>query len=162
MPGVTVGRRVSLTKGVGEMTRKLFRDDGENLAVRAFLAAYGSRDITQTIGGMATHLKFSGFPYWPEWVRENRHAEHLTKAAAQDWLKHLFDLEGDRKLTSPAKVGGVVFGIGVENALVIKAAQGLYRESEDNKALTADQRRDEERKRRDLWDLINGPLYERN
>lgn len=71
--------------------RQLLDDDGENLAVRAFLTLYG--DSTCTVGGMRRHMTREGFPYWPDWVGDEDETEHLTKYAAQDWLRHLFALE---------------------------------------------------------------------
>lgn len=64
--------------------------DGENVAVRGFLIAYGSMAI-RTIEGMRGHLVLYGMPYWPTWVEDGK--GHLTKGGAQSWLRHLFDLE---------------------------------------------------------------------
>ncbi len=74
------------------MTRDLLDDEGENLAVRWFLAMYGgSRGVT--VGQMKRHLDACGFDgCWPDWA-ENEDGEHLTKAGAQLWIRHLFSLE---------------------------------------------------------------------
>ena len=72
---------------------KLLDDDGENLAVRMFLAHYGG-GAYQSIGAMKTHLERSGFvDCWPEWCNTEHPSTHLTKAGAQLWLRHLFNLE---------------------------------------------------------------------
>ncbi len=66
-------------------------DEGENQAVRMFLALYGGqRGITTE--QMRKNLKMAGFDgAWPEWA--NTHNGHLTKAGAQLWIRHLFALE---------------------------------------------------------------------
>lgn len=71
--------------------RRLIDDDGENLAVRQFLALYGcSAGVTVT--QMRQHLSRCGFQdYWPGWCSDVD--DHLTKAGAQDWLRYLFSLE---------------------------------------------------------------------
>lgn len=74
------------------MTRNLIDDDGENRAVRMFLALYGCNPQV-TVGGMRNHLEFSGYPHWPEWVDTEPEGAHLTKGGAQLWLRHLFALE---------------------------------------------------------------------
>lgn len=66
-------------------------EDGENRAVRYFLAFYAHGD--GTIGGMRSGLEMAGYPYWPEWVEAAHMGEHLTKLGAQNWLRHLFALE---------------------------------------------------------------------
>lgn len=75
--------------------RNLLDTDGENLAVRWFLAMYGGMQ-SPTIEDMRRHLTASGFGgCWPEWAEQstNGNSEHLTKAGAQNWLRHLFALE---------------------------------------------------------------------
>ncbi len=69
----------------------LVDEDGENRAVRWFLAAY--RNPGMSVGGMKAHLKLSGYPLWPDWVERCHPSEHLTKAGAQLWIRHLFSLE---------------------------------------------------------------------
>lgn len=66
--------------------------DGENRAVRMFLALYGCNPST-TVGQMRQHLTFSGFPHWPDWAAAEPESAHLTKGGAQHWLRHLFALE---------------------------------------------------------------------
>ena len=68
-------------------------EDGENRAVRAFLMHYGAPGLT--VGRMRENLRLSGWDgCWPAWVNTEPEAAHLTKAGAQDWLRHLFGLEG--------------------------------------------------------------------
>ena len=70
---------------------KLVDDEGENQAVRMFLALYGVA-CCATTEKMRKHLKMAGFDgAWPEWA--NSHNGHLTKAGAQLWIRHLFNLE---------------------------------------------------------------------
>ncbi|MBU3577509.1 hypothetical protein [Polynucleobacter sp. UK-Kesae-W10] len=68
--------------------------DGENRAVRMFLALYGGA-CGVTIGKMRKHLEMAGFngDAWPAWAALAHDDVHLTKMGAQDWLRHLFDLE---------------------------------------------------------------------
>lgn len=71
----------------------LLDTDGENRAVRAFLLLYGT-SCGVTVGVMQRHMRMSGFPHWLEWVaKPDAAGEHLNKAAAQAWLRHLFALE---------------------------------------------------------------------
>lgn len=66
-------------------------DEGENKAVRMFLALYGGA-CGVTVEQMRKHLKMAGFDgAWPEWANSNN--GHLTKAGAQLWIRHLFALE---------------------------------------------------------------------
>ena len=66
-------------------------DEGENQAVRMFLALYGG-SCGVTAEQMRKHLKMAGFDgAWPEWA--NNHNGHLTKAGAQLWIRHMFNLE---------------------------------------------------------------------
>lgn len=77
------------------MTRDLVDPtDGENRAVRMFLARYGGGSA-QTVPAMREHMTFAGFPYWPAWAEKD--VGHLTKGGAQDWLRFLFAME-----TAPA------------------------------------------------------------
>jgi hypothetical protein len=73
------------------MTRPLLDDEGENRAVRMFLACYGG-NTGVTVGHMRQHLEMCGYPYWPDWTLDCPKA-HLTKGGAQNWLRHLFALE---------------------------------------------------------------------
>lgn len=72
------------------MRGRLDPTDGENRAVRAFLMQYGLAGLT--VEGMKLHMQRCGFPFWPEWVPEQL-SLYLTKAGAQNWLRHLFALE---------------------------------------------------------------------
>lgn len=77
------------------MPREVLRDaDGENFAVRYFLAQY-SGGGKQTIGNMMQHLDYCGFPYWPAKMEQYDKDSHMTKGDAQDWLRHLFSLENE-------------------------------------------------------------------
>lgn len=69
----------------------LLHEDGENNAVRMFLAAYGCG--SPSIKEMKNHLECCGFPFWPEWADKYEDTTHLTKGGAQDWIRHLFSLE---------------------------------------------------------------------
>lgn len=67
-------------------------DEGENMAVRMFLLLYkGQQNVTGR--QMQDHLKRSGFPYWPAWVETEAGSTEITKAGAQLWLRHLFNME---------------------------------------------------------------------
>lgn len=73
--------------------RDLIDSDGENRAVRSFLALYGTTTGI-SVEYMRTHMRLSGFDkHWPAWVEQKGDGEHLTKGGAQDWLRHLFALE---------------------------------------------------------------------
>ncbi len=76
------------------MSRNLIDpDDGENRAVRWFLAGYRGMEKV-TVGAMKKHMTMSGYPLWPTWC-DDQDTEHLTKGGAQVWLRHLFNLEKD-------------------------------------------------------------------
>jgi len=73
-----------------ELKRDLIDDDGENRAVRSFLAMYGG-NTSVTTQQMRNHLAMSGFEdLWPDWTIQDM---HLTKGGAQDWIRYLFSLE---------------------------------------------------------------------
>ena len=70
--------------------KKIIDDDGENLAVRQFLALYGCCN-SPSVKQMREHLSHDGFDgCWPDWC--NTYDHHLTKAGAQNWLRHLFKM----------------------------------------------------------------------
>lgn len=73
--------------------RNLMDTDGENRAVRAFLMHYGAPGLS--VGQMKAKLRMAGWNgCWPAWCDEQgEDKEHLTKAGAQLWLRHLFALE---------------------------------------------------------------------
>lgn len=71
---------------------KLVDLEGENQAVRAFLSQYQCC-ANLSIGSMKHHLKLSGYAYWPDWVEKEHGETHLSKSAAQLWIRHLFGLE---------------------------------------------------------------------
>lgn len=80
--------------------RELLDSDGENRAVRFFLMAYGSQSMTVEM--MRNHMSSCGFALWPEWAVTPDAQGHLTKAGAQDWLRHLFGLESTHNAKSQA------------------------------------------------------------
>lgn len=96
----------------------LLREDGENMAVRGFLMMYGGANGI-TVGMMRDHMALLGWgKCWPAWVNEAHANMHLTKAGAQDWVRHLFALEQahfvpwtpemmDRYLTQAASPEGI-------------------------------------------------------
>ena len=66
--------------------------DGENRAVRSFLLQWGLPGLT--VGAMKQHMLMSGWDdMWPKWVNVAHPNEHLTKAGAQLWIRHLLALE---------------------------------------------------------------------
>lgn len=75
--------------------RELLDSDGENLALRTFLMQYGVPGLT--VKAMRQHMDRSGWgaDYWPPFAK--RHpapiTEHLTKAGAQIWIRHLIGME---------------------------------------------------------------------
>lgn len=76
---------------MSKQIEELVDDEGENQAVRMFLALYGGA-CGVTAEQMRKHLKMAGFDgAWPEWA--NNHNGHLTKAGAQLWVRYLFNLE---------------------------------------------------------------------
>lgn len=61
----------------------------ENQAVRMFLMYYGGNNGV-TVQGMRESLRTAGYDdCWPDWVIGTGKGEHLTKAGAQDWIKHM-------------------------------------------------------------------------
>ena len=84
-----------------EAASNLTDDNGDNRAVHMFLAMYGNENDV-SIERMRTHLENYGFiDCLPEWVANEKGT--LTLNRAQEWLRHLFDLE---KARSPLpKVG---------------------------------------------------------
>lgn len=79
------------------MREKILRDDGENLAVRAFLGLYKMQ--VSTVGTMARHMEALGWDNHPSWATE-ADSQHLTVGGAQLWIRHLISLE-----TPPPVVG---------------------------------------------------------
>ena len=78
------------------MTSFIDPEDGENLLVRYFLASYRSAD-NLSVGYMKNSMSLMSRPYpvkaWPDWVDEMDDDAHVTKLAAQNWLRYLFSLE---------------------------------------------------------------------
>ena len=84
--------------------RDLVDDEGENRAVRTFLMQYGVPGLT--VAAMAQHMRRSGWgsEYWPPFARKVDNAgQHLTKAGAQIWLRHLFALEAGAAPAHPGE-----------------------------------------------------------
>jgi hypothetical protein len=79
------------------MTDLIDPEDGENRAVRSFLALYGCAGGIDC-GQMVRHMKNSGFNVVPDWAASNPR-QHLTKAGAQLWLRMLFALEKPAQAT---------------------------------------------------------------
>lgn len=78
--------------------RDLVDEDGENRAVRTFLQlVYGGTTSSVTTDRMREHLECSGWEeHTPEWAKKN---QTLTKAGVQLWLRFLFGLEEQPKVT---------------------------------------------------------------
>lgn len=85
------------------MQNNLLADDGENRAVRGFLMLYCEPGLT--VGAMRRHLEQYEQPHWPEWVENAHHDEHLNKAAAQAWLRYLFELENSQFIDASCNDG---------------------------------------------------------
>jgi len=66
--------------------------------------------------------------------------------------------QDEARLEKPARVGCGTFGIGVPSRLVVEAAQRLFEFEGKREAMTPDEQRDMERRRRELWDMMNGPF----
>lgn len=77
------------------MRYHLLDAEGENRAVRSFLLQYScGRSIA--VGEMRRHMEMSGWggsKCLPKFLETCNPLEHLTKAAAQLWIRHLFSLE---------------------------------------------------------------------
>lgn len=86
--------------------RRLLDSDGENLAVQHFLLQYGAPSLT--VCAMKNHMLFCGYPFWPDWVEGVSNKEHLTKAGAQLWLRHLFALEGRSAADKSFRINGLL------------------------------------------------------
>ena len=84
------------------MTIELMDSDGENRALRSFLLLYGCNPKT-TVEGMRSHMNLSGFTNHPEWANTEHPNEHLTKAGAQLWIRHLLALEPDARSLADAQ-----------------------------------------------------------
>lgn len=77
----------------------LLDEDGENRALRSFLMQYGLPGLT--VAAMAQHMRRSGWEseYWPDFARRVDNAgQHLTKAGAQIWIRHLLAMESPKNL----------------------------------------------------------------
>lgn len=72
--------------------RDLMDSDGENRALRTFLMQYGLPGLT--VNAMRQHMKRSGWgiEYLPDFAKFGG-VEHLTKAGAQIWIRHLLSME---------------------------------------------------------------------
>ena len=131
--------------------RELLDDDGENRAVRTFLMLYGGADSV-TVAQMGQHMNRSGWPseYWPDFARQvDNAAKHLTKAGAQIWIRHLFDMEPARAAQATAEPvvcgachgsGWVVRdeGIGTDQECFSCGGSGVYDDAAPDRAPSAD------------------------
>ena len=63
-------------------------------------------------------------------------------------------------LEKPARVGNGTFGVGVSARLVVEAAQRQHEYAQQEERLTDEQARENERNRRRLWDMLNGPVMQ--
>jgi hypothetical protein len=78
------------------MSDELVDNEGENQAVRDFLMLYGGAQGV-TVGQMRKHMDRSGWSlqYCPAFARLGGcDSEHLSKAGAQIWIRHLIEMEG--------------------------------------------------------------------
>lgn len=66
--------------------------------------------------------------------------------------------DGWPKLTAEAKTAGPTFGKGVSARLLVEACYRRAAMETERREMTQDAMRDEERRRRALWDLVHGPL----
>ena len=69
---------------------ELLDEDGENRAVRVFLMVYHRFTKIESIKIALRRAGFDGC--WPAWA-ESPLVMHLTKSAAQDWIRYLINLE---------------------------------------------------------------------
>ena len=76
----------------GSMNTRLMNDDGDNLAVWAFLNEYRSA-YQHTLGTMMRQMSLAGFRSHPEWLADYDMTSCLTESEAQRWLRFLFELE---------------------------------------------------------------------
>lgn len=66
-------------------------EDGENQALRSFLLLYSGG--VQTYGNCRC-MRLGGYEYAiPEWAKESPASAHVTKAAAQEWIRFILSLE---------------------------------------------------------------------
>ncbi len=78
---------------------KLLDSDGENKAVRCFLLHY-QNPPTKVISMRNAFTRAGLQGFWPDFVEGASDTnEHLTKAGAGLWLRHLFDLENKIKIS---------------------------------------------------------------
>lgn len=91
-----------------DIDRELLDDEGENRAVRSFLMQYGLPSLT--VGAMRRHMVLSGWgaKYCPAFVNNSTATagEHLTKAGAQIWIRHLFGMESRASIPPSTGDGG--------------------------------------------------------
>lgn len=115
---------------------KLVDDEGENRAVRMFLAMYGGQ-AGITVEKMRKLLKMAGFDgAWPEWASADN--GHLTKAGAQLWIRHLFALAEQPAQQEPVAHFGSAYVN--ENGVHITTVLGPVAIPQDAKLYTSPQR----------------------
>lgn len=119
--------------------RNLLDKDGENRAVRMFLALYGGNPGV-TVEQMRKHLTLLGYELWPAWASDLTPHGHLTKGGAQDWLRYLFALEqpADELTNEQITAGAAVLGddgkpIGRNTAIMVADAMRIEQPGEERK-----------------------------
>jgi hypothetical protein len=130
------------------MIRDLVDEEGENRAVRTFLMQYGLPGLT--VGAMAQHMNRSGWPYeyWPDFARQVDNAgQHLTKAGAQIWIRHLFSLEGSAPAAGTDQDARVLH-LTHERDLALRANRDLAKDAERLDFMIAEECQIEEMMRR--------------
>lgn len=90
-----------------------------------------------------------------DWLKDQPKTAPEVAAA---FVRGMVDGDGWPKLTKPARVGNGTFGVGVSARLVVEAAQRQHEYHAEDAARTPEQAREHERKRRETWDMLNGPL----
>jgi hypothetical protein len=90
-----------------------------------------------------------------DWLKDQPKTAPEVAAA---FVRGMVDGDGWPKLTKPARVGNGTFGVGVSARLVVEAAQRQHEYHAEDAARTPEQAREHERKRREAWDMLNGPL----
>ena len=75
-----------------------------------------------------------------------------------EWAAAAAASDGWPRLTKPARVGNVTFGVGVSARLVVEAAQRQHEYHAEDASRTPAQAREHERMRSKAWDMLHGPL----
>lgn len=142
--GVINGRKVELVRYTADQ-------------MRAYVLADRARRVE-----FAEVLEEAGVPNWriPE-AHDREMLIALVKAGLRS--QHLGAQRVEQvepvawpKLEAPARVGGGTFGVGVSSRLVVEAAQRQFDIEGVRQAMTSEELQEQERTRREVWDLING------